>query len=85
MKSYELFSVLQAEYKTDSKGRKIQFEVALWDITEKGATTFYVAIQKCLNGKKFGVLQKGKPFKSARDAADYGYIVAGERLDKIDG
>ena len=34
---------------------------------------------------QFGVLQKGKPFKSGRAAADYGYAVAGERLDKIDG
>jgi hypothetical protein len=89
MKALELnrteeFAVIQPNFKTDSKGRKVQFMVILWnDEKVKGVKSYYVAIQKCVNGKEFGVCQKGKEFKSELLSSEYGYRVAKERLDLL--
>ena len=78
------FEVIGNDFKIDAKGRKVQFKVCLWNISDKGLTTYYVAVQKCVNGKEFGVGQKGKPFKTQRAAADTGYAIAADRLSKLD-
>ncbi|MEH6451207.1 MAG: hypothetical protein V7765_21255 [Oleispira sp.] len=77
------FSVMADGFKIDTKGRKVQFMVILWDVIESGKKSFVVAVQKCVNGKEFGVCQKGKKFTDQRIAADYGYMTASERLSKI--
>ena len=77
------FSVMADGFKIDEKGRKVQFMVILWDVIQDGKKTFVVAVQKCINGKEFGACQKGKKFNSQRNAADFGYFTAAERLSKI--
>ena len=79
----EEFSVMAKGFKIDQKGRKVEFMVILWDVIEAGKKSFVVAVQKCVNGKEFGVCQKGKKFDSGREASNYGYTTAAERLSKI--
>lgn len=80
----EMFEGFVASDKVDAAGKRIGFIVKFRD----NGTDFYAWVQKgkstgLHNWEKFGALQRGKKFSSQKQATDWAYATAKERIANL--